>query len=237
MKTPVIIAIDGPAGSGKSSVAKALAQSLGYVYLDTGAMYRALTYLAITEGISLEDEAALEALARNNQVSFTENEDGLQVFIGSLDVTKEIRSELVDAHVSQVSAHPKVRELMVEQQRAIGKQHNLVAEGRDMATVVFPEASLKVFLSADAKTRAKRRYLQNVERLGLWQTYEGPNEEEIYKSIIERDAFDSSRENSPLKPAPDSILIDSSHLNEYQVLQYILKLLEIQTQGGILGKE
>ena len=231
-----VIAIDGPAGSGKSTLAKALAHKLGYIYLDTGAMYRALTYLALQDKLDLADEKALSKLAQANPVRFKARGRELEVYIGNKEVTKEIRLPEVDKNVSEVSAHPRVREIMVAQQKAIGAEHDLVAEGRDMGTVVFPDATLKVFLSADAKTRAHRRYLQNKERAQVAGSSPSQSEEEIYQAIIARDAYDSQRESSPLKPAEDAVLLDSSYKSEDEVLNYLLKLLEIPEAGGINGR-
>ncbi|MDO5044982.1 MAG: (d)CMP kinase, partial [Coriobacteriia bacterium] len=223
----MIITIDGPAGSGKSTIARALAQTLSYTYLDTGAMYRALTYRALQEGIALDDEAALSALAQQERISFIESgAQETRIVIGGLEVSKEIRTAEVDANVSEVSAHKKVREELVAQQQGIGRELDLVAEGRDMGSVVFPQAEVKVFLTASPQVRAHRRYLQNLERSKVTPDFDLQSEEEILRAIIKRDEYDASREISPLKAADDAHTIDTSTLNLQEVLDQIIKLVK-----------
>ncbi|MDR0514708.1 MAG: (d)CMP kinase [Coriobacteriaceae bacterium] len=204
----MIIAIDGPSGAGKSTVAKAVAKTLGFSCLDTGAMYRALAWQAVRDGIDLADNEALGALAREKEVSFGhEGGDPLpkKVFIEGVDVTASIRTKEIDLAVSPVSAAPAVREALVAQQRRIGQQGNYVVEGRDIGTVVFPDAKLKVFLTASDEERAHRRVRQNVDRgLGSFDY------QEVLSDIRRRDDYDSSREASPLRPAPDAVVLDST---------------------------
>lgn len=219
----MIVAIDGPAGSGKSTIAKLVAQELGYHYLDTGAMYRAVTYRALQKGISTTDVDALEHSALHDRIAF-EHEAGVSlptaVLIAGEDVTREIRSPEVDAQVSVVSAYPGVRDALVKQQRAIATGLNTVMEGRDIGTVVFPDAEVKVFLTASPKERARRRASQNARR-GVGDT----DEHRILKSIIERDANDSSRETSPLTAAPDAVSIDTSDRSIEDVVQQVVALV------------
>ena len=173
----MIIAIDGPAGSGKSTVAKEVAKMLGFHYLDTGAMYRSIAWLALERGISLDDDEAVADLARTETVVFSHEEGNplpSGVAIAGHDITLEIRTPRIDKAVSPVSAIPAVREALTQQQRAIAASENIVMEGRDIGTVVFPRAELKVFLTASAEERARRRALQNAQRgfgeTPSWQT-------------------------------------------------------------------
>ena len=156
----MIIAIDGPAGSGKSTIARELSRRLGFEKLDTGAMYRAVAFTALDRGIDLDDEAAVCALASAITIRFTPGESGGSITVDDRDVSREIRTPLVDANVSKVSAYPGVRTAMLEPQRAFAQNHDVVAEGRDIGTVVFPDAEVKVFLTADPRVRAQRRVLQ-----------------------------------------------------------------------------
>jgi len=208
----MIIAIDGPAGSGKSTLAKLLATELGFHYLDTGAMYRAVAYRALQEGIDLTGGPELLAIATNEAIAFGQNGPNT-VSIGGLDVTSVIRSKEVDKAVSPVSACPAVREALTEQQRIIGRSSNVVMEGRDIGTVVFPDAECKIYLDATPECRAQRRCLQNQER-GVGST----DFKEIYDAIIARDIYDSTREVSPLRKADDAYYLDSSDLDIPQVL-------------------
>ena len=204
----MIIAIDGPSGAGKSTVAKAVAKKLGFSCLDTGAMYRAVAWQAVQNGVSLDDDAALGEVARAYDIEFGHVEGDpvpKRVFIGGVEVTDAIRTAEIDRAVSPTSAAPSVREALVEQQRRIGRAGNYVVEGRDIGTVVFPEAEAKVFLTASAEERAHRRVRQNVDR-GVGSI----DYEEVLADIIRRDEYDSSRATSPLRPAEDAVLMDST---------------------------
>lgn len=212
----MIIAIDGPAGSGKSTVAKLVAKELGFNYLDTGAMYRAVAFRALQEGIALEGGDELVAIANDEFIEFGLNGEG-SVAIGGLDVTGDIRTADVDRAVSPVSACPEVRVAMTEQQRRIGRTADVVMEGRDIGTVVFPDAELKVFLEASPEVRAKRRALQNAER-GIGET----DYEVILADIKRRDAADSTRETAPLKPADDAVILDTSDMTIEEVVGTIV---------------
>ena len=212
------IAIDGPAGSGKSTVAKLIAQQLGFHYLDTGAMYRAVAQRALATGIAVDDAEGLEAIAVNDPIRFApplEEGGAERVFIADTEVTKEIRTPEVDKAVSPVSACPEVRRALVQQQRDIAADEDIVMEGRDIGTNVFPDAEVKVFLSATPEERARRRFLQNQER-GVQASYE-----DILADIKRRDEADSSRETDPLKPADDAFILDTTDLTIEQVVECI----------------
>lgn len=203
----MIIAIDGPSGAGKSTVAKAVAKQLGFSCLDTGAMYRAVAWRAVQDGVPFGDDAALGNVARSYDIAFGHepgNPTPKTVSIGGVDVTSAIRTAEIDRAVSPVSAAPSVREALVEQQRRIGSQGDYVVEGRDIGTVVFPQAEVKVFLTASDEERAQRRVRQNADR-GVGSV----DFEEVLADILRRDELDSSRATSPLKPAEDACHIDS----------------------------
>lgn len=204
----MIIAIDGPSGAGKSTVAKAVARILGFSCLDTGAMYRAVAWQALHNGISLTDEVALAQIAHEYEVAFSHVEGDpvpRRVSIGGVDVSDAIRSAAIDRAVSPVSAVADVRSALVGQQQRIGATGNYVVEGRDIGTTVFPCAALKIFLTASAEERAHRRVRQNVDRDIGSIAYD-----EVLKDIKKRDALDSSRDTSPLRPAKDAVLLDST---------------------------
>lgn len=218
----MIIAIDGPAGSGKSTVAKLVARELGFHYLDTGAMYRSVAWLALERGIELADADALTQLAREERIAFSHEEGNplpSGVAIAGTDVTRAIRTPRIDKAVSPVSATPGVRDALTEQQRAIAASDDIVMEGRDIGTVVFPNAEVKVFLTASAEERAHRRALQNGER-GIGET----DEAAILADILRRDAADSTRAVAPLKPAADAHQLDSTGLSIEQVCARIAEL-------------
>lgn len=220
----MIIAIDGPSGAGKSSVAKAVAKKLGFSCLDTGAMYRAVAWRALQNGTALDDAEALGAIARGYDIEFGHVEGEpvpKRVFIGGAEVTEAIRTAEIDRAVSPVSAVPAVREALVEQQRRIGRAGNYVVEGRDIGTVVFPEAETKVFLTASNEERARRRVLQNAER-GVGST----DYEEVLADLIRRDEADSSRAASPLRAAEDASRIDSTAHSMEEVIDMICALAE-----------
>jgi cytidylate kinase len=200
-----VIAIDGPAGSGKSTTAKLLAARLGFTYLDTGAMYRCVTLAALDRKLDLRNEDEIGRLAEAIDIEFAPDKDGgNRVFLDGREVTTDIRTSPVDANVSLVSTYGNVRERMVTLQREFAEKGNVVAEGRDIATVVFPDADLKLFLVADLKTRAVRRVLQ-LEELGLKSTID-----EQIASLSARDRLDSGRAISPLKKDPDAVELDTS---------------------------
>lgn len=221
----MIIAIDGPAGSGKSTIARELSRRLGFEKLDTGAMYRAVAFTALDRGIDLDDEAAVNALASAITIRFMPGEPGGSITVDGRDVSREIRTPLVDANVSKVSAYPGVRTAMLEPQRALAQNHDVVAEGRDIGTVVFPDAEVKVFLTADPRVRAQRRVLQ---RHGGDVADARVLESEVAEtlaSIERRDALDASRDVAPLVAAPDAVQIDSTAFTIDEVTDQIADLV------------
>ena len=220
----MIIAIDGPSGAGKSTVSKAVARRLGFSCLDTGAMYRSIAWQALQNGVSLEDGEALGRIADMHEIGFShESGDPLprRVSISGVDVTDAIRPAEIDRSVSAVAAAPAVRQALVAQQQRIGRAGNYVVEGRDIGTAVFPEAELKVFLTASAAERAHRRVAQN-ERRGVGST----DYAEVLADIERRDAIDSSRDTSPLKPASDAVQMDSTGRTIEQVIERICALAQ-----------
>jgi cytidylate kinase len=217
-----IIAIDGPAGSGKSTIAQRMAEMLGYLYFDTGVMYRAVTLAAIRHGVDIEDEVKVTSIARKVKIDIQPPtiEDGraYTVLLDGDDVTWKIRSPQVEASVSQVSAYLGVRQAMTVRQREIGLRNHVVMAGRDIGTVVLPEADLKVYLDASIEERAKRRYQESLRR------GEGLSYEDVLKAIEDRDDIDSTRDHAPLKAAEDAIVIDTTDMTIEEVLQKILAL-------------
>ncbi len=230
MTLPSVIAIDGPAASGKSTVGALLAQRLGYLYFDTGVMYRAVTWAALTRGIPIDDQAALTTLAESLHIEVippTVN-DGRQytVLADGQDVTWAIRTPSVNQNVSPVSACQGVRRALVEQQRRIAAQGRIVMVGRDIGTVVLPNADLKLYLDASVQARARRRYHEMIARqqengIPLAQEYD-----EILASMMRRDQIDSHRAAAPLRPADDAIIIDTTELTVEQVLARIMAMIE-----------
>lgn len=210
------IAIDGPASSGKSTVAKILAKQLGYTYLDTGAMYRAATYLALRNGEDLADERAIVGQLVEHPISFGRDDEGQQlVFVGDVDVTHPIRDNQVTNNVSAVAALPLVREKLVDMQQLIASQGGIIMDGRDIGTVVLPNAELKIFLVASVEERAERRYKENLEK-GI-----ATDLETLKKEIADRDYKDSHRAVSPLKPAADAIHFDTTGVEIEDVVAFI----------------
>ena len=213
----IIIAIDGPSGAGKSTTARGLASALGYTYLDTGAMYRAVAWKGLQEAVPLDNEEATVGLARQMRISFEPAPDGKQrVLVDGTDVTDAIRSSEATRLSSPASAIPGVRRVLVARQQAMGQGGGVVMEGRDIGTVVFPDAELKVFLTAGDEERARRR-LKELHERGHEATFE-----EVLAQQRERDARDSSRADSPLQPANDAILLASDGMTLDQVIQKIL---------------
>lgn len=217
----MIITIDGPAASGKSTVAKRVAKELGFCYIDTGAMYRAVTLEALNRKIDIDDEEALRELCREIQISFGTNGSDLKTYVNGKDATAEIRMPKVDKAVSVVSKIQTVRKAMVSKQRALGarEQKGLVIEGRDTGTVVFPDAPLKIFLTASLDCRAKRRQGDlNKSELNL-------DLDSIKKDLIRRDKIDSTRKVSPLVRSADAQVIDTTDLDIEEVVQAVLSLV------------
>jgi cytidylate kinase len=214
----ISVAIDGPAGAGKSTIARKLAAKIGAIYIDSGSMYRALTYKALCNQVSLDDEDALVSLLKNSQIVLEQNLEGQQIFLDGKNVTEEIRSPVISQHVSAVARHPKVREIMVQLQREYAKENSVVMDGRDIGTVVLPHADVKIFLTASVEERAERRYKEL-----LHKGYQ-PIISEILSDIKERDRLDIERETSPLKKAEDAIEIDATHLTIDQVVEKVYQL-------------
>ncbi len=217
-----IIALDGPAASGKSTLGRTLADSLGYLFFDTGIMYRAITWIALQHDMNLRDETAITELAQNAQIDIRppSKDDGraCDVVIGEKDVTWDMRGDDVDANVSVVSAYAGVRQALSEHQRRIGLRGKVVMVGRDIGTVVLPEADLKIYLDASAEERAKRRYEEIIAR------GENADYDEILRKVIERDRIDSTRAVAPLRPAADAVIIDSDKMDAAQVFNHVLEL-------------
>lgn len=216
------IAIDGPAGAGKSTVAKLVAEKLNYVYIDTGAMYRALTWQALQEKLDVHEEADLVACLDRVTISFLPDGKSQRVLVNGRDVTSEIRTREVTAQVSVVAAHPKVRERMVQLQKKLAAHKGVVMDGRDIGTHVLPDAELKIYLSASIDERAKRRYLE------LKQTGSEQSLAEIKEEMIRRDEADMNREFAPLTKASDAIELDSTGLAIEQVVSSIINLAQYQ---------
>jgi len=217
MEKKKIITIDGPAGAGKSTVSKALAKKLGYIYLDTGALYRALAHKALKVKISLEDTSALAKLCFNTKVSLKNTDGKMVVFVDGEDVGDKIRTEEVGLAASKISAFTVVRESLLNLQREAGLQGGIVAEGRDMGSIVFPNADYKFYLDANVEERIKRRYNE------LLTDGAGVEYQAIQKDMIARDYQDSKRKISPLKTSADAIIIDSTGLFAEDVVEKIIQ--------------
>ncbi len=223
----MIVAIDGPSGSGKSSVAREVARRCGLTYLDTGAMYRSVALACLERGVDVGDAEAVAEVARDLTIEFKSEKDAQRVSVNGADVTDEIRTPEVEWAVSPVSAIPAVRETMVALQRQAGERGDVVAEGRDIGTVVFPRADVKVFLSASPEARARRRAVQRGGgNLATGETVavDAEAERQILADLVRRDEYDSSREASPLRPAEDATRIDSSELGFEEVVDAVLSL-------------
>ena len=213
----MVIAIDGPAGSGKSTVAKLVAERLCYLYVDTGAMYRALTWKALKEKVDLEDEDALTSLSRQTEIALKEERGELKVFVDGEEVTEAIRKESVTENSFYLARVPSVRAEMVKQQRKMARENSLVMEGRDIGTVVFPKAELKVYLDASLKERTRRRFLELKEK-GI-----NTDLETIKKQLQARDKKDKGRKVAPLKIARDAFVIDSTRMKIEEEVDLILR--------------
>ncbi len=223
MVNEMIVSIDGPAGAGKSSISKEVAKKLKLTYIDTGAMYRALTYKAIENNIDIFDEKKLEKTLLDSEIELVSDfeEDILKIFLDKKEITNEIRTPAVSQAVSEVSTHKKIREIMVQKQRDIANSRgNVILDGRDIGTVVFPFADVKIFLTASVNERAKRR-LMELEEKGL-----EINLDELIKEMKKRDRQDTEREFSPLKPADDAIIVDTTDLKYDEVKDKIVDIID-----------
>lgn len=217
----ISIAIDGPSGAGKSTLAKSLATRLGYLYVDTGAIYRTIGYYAFSNGIDPKDENTVVASLSEIRVEMTYGDDGLQhMLLNGADVTKEIRLPEISMYASAVSAHPGVRAFLLEMQRQLARTNNVIMDGRDIGTVVLPDAKVKVYLTASSAERARRRCLE-LEQRGTPEPFE-----KVLKEIEERDWNDSHRAVAPLRQADDAVLLDTTELNFEQSEEALLKIIE-----------
>lgn len=214
------IAIDGPAGAGKSTVAKILSKKIGFTYIDSGALFRAITLKILKLGIDVNDVDNIIKHAKNAKVDFIEN----SIYLDGIDVSKEIRDDIVNKTVSYIAMIPEIREIIANIQREIAKTKNVVVDGRDIGTTVFPDAFAKFFLTASVDERARRRYNQYLDKTKYTL-------EDIKNQIIHRDYIDSNRESSPLKQADDAILIDTTNRSIDEVIEEIL--YHISMKGGI----
>jgi cytidylate kinase len=223
---PPVIAIDGPAASGKGTLAQGVATALGYRCLDSGSLYRMVALQAVRQNVALDDEPRLAALADGLETSFGEG----RIFVSGQDVTEAIRAEPVSAAASRVAVLPRVRTALLTRQRAFRAPPGLVAEGRDMGTIVFPDARLKIYLTASAAARARRRYKQLIDK-GNPITIEG-----LLRDIEERDARDSARPEAPLKAAADAIVLDTTDMAVDAAIAYVLQQYQALTAGGPTGR-
>ena len=227
-----VIAIDGPAGAGKSTMAAYLARRFGFLNLETGAMYRALALKAIDHDLGFEDEAALVELAHDTKISLQPQLEGNRVLLDGVDVSRRVREGDVTAAASRVSVHPRLRIWMVDQQRALGAAGGVVMEGRDIGTVVFPDAEVKIFLDAAPEVRGNRRYKQT----GPGDASEPAKvtEQALIEELKERDARDRNRAESPLRPAEDAVILDSTALTLEEVLEAAEKIVREHVAAGEL---
>lgn len=218
---PLIITIDGPAGAGKTTISKLLAQSLGYRYLDTGALYRGVAFAVQQAGIDPQDDHALQALCQDLSLAFEGGNQGLRLMLNGRNITDLIRTPEISMLASAVSARPFIRKFLLETQRLIGKQKRVVCEGRDMGTVVFPRADVKFFLDADPGIRARRRYEELKAISG-----QAPSLQAVEADMNQRDRNDCTRAAAPLKAASDAVRIDSSRLSIQEVVDVMLRTIQ-----------
>ena len=215
------VAIDGPSGAGKSTIARAAAKALGFIYVDTGALYRAIGYYIVKQGINTKDEQAVSQQLINIDISLKyDNKGKQQVILNNIDVSEYIRTPEISMAASNVSAIPKVREFLLDLQRNIAKNNNVIMDGRDIATVILPHADVKIFLTASAEKRAHRRYLELLEK------GENVTEQEVLEDVKKRDYQDSHREIAPLMPSGTSIIVDTSELTLDESINTIIKIVK-----------
>ncbi|SMO42013.1 (d)CMP kinase [Melghirimyces algeriensis] len=219
------IAIDGPAGSGKSTVARQVAKELGLTYVDTGAMYRAITWKALKQNVDLEDESSVARMSQETDIQLS-SENGVDVWVDGIKVTNDIRTPQVTSNVSLIASQARVREILVDKQREIAQKTGVVMDGRDIGTHVLPKANLKIFLTASIEERAQRRHRE------LTQRGYSVDWDQLKEEIRLRDEKDSVREHSPLRPAEDAIHLDTTGLSIKEVVQAILNLSRTKAIGG-----
>ena len=216
----IAVAVDGPAGAGKSSISKIVAKKLGYLYIDTGAMYRSVTWAVLNNHIDVNNQKAVEALLPELDLTMEASDDSCKVFIAGRDVTDFIRTQQVNNAVSIVASYKGVRQYLVERQRLMAKAGGVILDGRDIGSVVLPNAELKIYLTASVEARAMRRYLE-VKGTSNEQTLE-----DIKDSVIQRDDMDKNREESPLIKVEDAVLVDSSDMTFDKTVEHILHLVQ-----------
>lgn len=228
MNRRISVAIDGPAGAGKSSISKIVAKKLGYLYIDTGAMYRGITWALLNAGISIDDVDAVEAALSKIQLELRVEETGLSVWVNGIDVSQDIRTQYVTSHVSQVAAQKAVRTKLVEMQRHMASAGGVILDGRDIGSVVLPNAELKVYLTASVETRGHRRWLElkDSENISL---------EEVCRTVAERDAMDMNRKESPLVCVDDAVVVETDHLSIEETVQTLIDLIRKAELGGHHG--
>lgn len=217
-----VVAIDGPAGTGKGTVTKIVAERLNLIYIDTGAMYRAVTVKALKNNIEPEETKKIEKILKNISIKLNRKNDKQQVLLDGKDITKEIRTTKVDSYVAKFAAVKQIREKMTPLQREMRSEGNIIMEGRDIGTVVFPDADVKIYLDATIEERANRRYKQNLEK-GIDCTYES-----VLQSIKERHILETTRKIAPLKQANDAIYIDTTHLTIEEVVQKVIEIIGVK---------
>ncbi len=227
----LIVAIDGPAGAGKSTVAKRVAKELGYTYMDTGAMYRAFAWRVMKEGLELGDEKKLRSVLRDTDIELVEQNGRLSVLLNGVDVTDRIRTPELSQSASLVSTSAIVRDRMVELQRAMGSRGGVVAEGRDIGTVVFPNAEVKIYLDASVEERARRRFEE------LWSQGKHVTLEETLKEMEERDQRDKERAVAPLRKAEDAVVIDSTNSDVDRVVERIMHEIKKKMSANLMRRE
>ena len=217
----ISIAIDGPAGAGKSTIAKMLTKKLNYTYLDSGAMYRAITYLVCNENIDLNDNENIVKVTKNTEIDINYNNNKFKIFINNIDITDKIRSNIVDKNVSTIAQIKGVRDELVKKQRKLAKSKDIVMDGRDIGTRVLPNADYKFYITATVEERANRRYKDIIDRGESNKTLK-----EVKNEIIKRDKIDSNRKYSPLKKAKDAIVVDTTNMSKKEVLQKLLSYIK-----------
>ena len=223
----MIIAIDGPAGSGKSTVAKIVAEKLNFRYIDTGSMYRSVAWKSLEKNTALGDEDAVADIASKVKIELVPGKDGQLVFVDGENITDQLKVEEISHGAAIVAAQPMIREIMTTKQRKLGKQGKVVMDGRDIGTVVFPQADKKFFLDADPKERGRRRFIELKEKDQVKNT----DLSTIIAQIVQRDHEDRSRKIAPLKQAKDAMLIDTTHLSVDQVAEEIIKIITPGSQA------